>query len=622
MPASTDDKEITFISGVGSTGRAASPHYQAAQKWGDAKIGTGSGPIYYRFDSPENWPAAEKSAFTRALDMWAAVANVTFAPTTESAAAKLTFYRNVDLDGDGKLEDTAGGTKPYPTPDVKDGSSEAVVITDGRIIINTSGPIDGPPGSPGFSTLVHEVGHILGLGHGGNYNFGVDPMVQQAGPYDMKLWTIMSYIEPWDAAKYTTTYPVTGTNWETRTVRPATPMPLDIPAIQRLYGPPKNSPLNGGQVFGFNTNIGGSLKPIYDFAQNSPPIVTLFSTGTGNTLDMSKYGVASIINLEPGSFSSSAGFANNIAIARNTIVETAIGGLGNDKITGNDYDNRLVGGGGSDQLIGGAGKNSLTGDGGGEFGIAGKDAFHVAGNDTITDLGAGGADILVVEPKGAVVATLADNWTATGNTVNFSEAKSATILAKGHNADLSRASVIKGAPGYTISNDGNATPVTLTGSRNVDVVIGGSGDDILSGKSGADEINLAGKKRYVLPPKGGAPAGKGADIVRDTLADLEGDTIVGFAAGDTIDIVGSAIKRDDLAVTGDTASTTLGVGGKSFKLQGNYSAGEFTTAIQGSGADVHTLVTYQSPPPWSKKWNWLVPLSPVVNWLKKRTWPK
>lgn len=614
MPVSTDDKEIIFISGVDSTGRAASPHYRLAQKWGDAKIGTGGGSISYRFDSPENWPEAEKSAFMRALDMWSAVANVTFALTTESADAKLTFYRNVDLDDDKQLDPTTGGNKPYPPPDVEDGSSEAGAITDGRIIINTTGaPINGPPGSAGFSTLVHEIGHILGLGHGGDYDRGIDLMVQQAGPYDMKLWTIMSYVEPWDSAKYTATYPITDTNWGTGTVKPATPMPLDIQAVQRLYGPPTNSPLKGGQVFGFNSNIEGSLKAIYDFAQNNTPVVTLFSTGTGNTLDMSKYGVASTINLEPGSFSSSGSFVNNIAIARNTIIETAIGGLGDDKITGNDHDNRLVGGGGGDQLIGGAGKNTLTGDGVGEFGNAGKDAFHVAGNDTITDLGAGGADILVVEPKGSVVATLADNWTATGYTVNFSEASSATILAKGHNADLSRASVIKGAPGYRISNDGNATPVTLTGSRNPDVIIGGSGDDILSGKGGADEINLAGKVRYIpAPSKDGVPAGKGADIVRDTLVDLDGDTIVGFAAGDTIDIVGSAIKRDDLAVTVNTASAILGAGGKSFKLQGNYASGEFMTSIQGGGADVHTLVTYKAPSPWFK---------PLVPWLKKWVWP-
>ena len=624
MPISTDDKEITFLSGVDSTGRAASPHYQVAQKWGAAKIGTGSGSIYYRFDSPENWPEVEKSAFTRALDMWAAVANVTFVLATESADARLTFYRNVDLNGDKELDSTVGGTKPYPPPDVEDGSSEAVVITDGRIIINTVGaPIDGPPGSPGFSTLVHEIGHILGLGHGGNYNTGDDYLALQAGPYDMKLWTIMSYTEPRDSAKYADSYPITDTNWGTGPVKPATPMPLDIQAVQRLYGPPTNSPLNGGQVFGFNSNIEGSLKSIYDFAQNNPPIVTLFSTGTGNTLDASKYGIATTINLEPGSFSSTGGFTNNIAIDRNTIIETGIGGLGDDRITGNDYDNRLVGGGGDDRLIGGIGKNTLTGDGGGAFGIDGKDSFHIAGNDTITDLGAGGADILVVEPKGSVVATLADNWTATGDTVNFSEAKSATILAKGHNADLSRASVIKGAPGYTISNDGNATPVTLIGSRNQDVIIGGSGDDVLSGKGGADEINFSGKLRSILPHS------NGADTVRDTLADFDGDTIVGFGTGDTIDIVGSAIERQDLAVTGDAASTTLGAGGKSFKLKGNYAAGEFVTSIQGSGADVHTLVTYRSSPswlkplaPWLKTWDWLLSLWRTVIRMMKWAWPR
>ena len=53
-----------------------------------------------------------------------------------------------------------------------------------------------------MSTVIHEFGHMLGLGHGGPYDGKVDPMTQQFGPYDMRLWTLMSYIGPDEAARY------------------------------------------------------------------------------------------------------------------------------------------------------------------------------------------------------------------------------------------------------------------------------------------------------------------------------------------------------------------------------------------------------------------------------------
>ena len=32
--------------------------------------------------------------------------------------------------------------------------------------------------------VVHEIGHIIGLGHGGLYNGHVEPVVSQFSPYD------------------------------------------------------------------------------------------------------------------------------------------------------------------------------------------------------------------------------------------------------------------------------------------------------------------------------------------------------------------------------------------------------------------------------------------------------
>ena len=46
------DAELTYLSGVDSSGHVASPRFQTTMKWGDPLIGTGSGTILYGFDGP------------------------------------------------------------------------------------------------------------------------------------------------------------------------------------------------------------------------------------------------------------------------------------------------------------------------------------------------------------------------------------------------------------------------------------------------------------------------------------------------------------------------------------------------------------------------------------------
>jgi serralysin len=138
-------------------------------------------------------------------------------------------------------------------------------------------------------------------------------------------------------------------------------MMLDILAAQRLYGPATSGPLAGdNHIFGFNSNIAGPIKPYFDFTQNTQPVITIWALGVHNTLDLSGWSTPSIINLEPGSFSSGNGFTNNIGIAFNTVIEKAIGGGGNDTINGNAYDNILVGGPGNDLITGGPGADRFV----------------------------------------------------------------------------------------------------------------------------------------------------------------------------------------------------------------------------------------------------------------------
>ncbi|CAN5899210.1 hypothetical protein BH11PSE3_BH11PSE3_01010 [soil metagenome] len=670
------DAELTYLSGVDSGGKVASPRYQTTMKWGDTVIGTASGTILYGFDTPSGWTNVEKETVNDSLALWSALANVTFSLVDDSNA-KLVFSR-------GGSTETSG---TFASPTGADGSSQAAALATVSTTFQTTLPGDTvggsqPLGSPAFLNLLHETGHALGLGHGGPYNFVVDPMTQQFGVYDMRLWTVMSYIAEFDTAQYSSSYPVVGTDWH-GTLRPSTPMPLDILALQRLYGTPTHSALDGDDVFGFNSTFTGPLAKFYQFSSTSEPIVTLFSTGTNNVLNLSGYSRGSTINLEPGTFSSANGLVNNIGIDFHTVIETAIGGTGDDTIKGNALDNRLVGSTGSNTMTGGLG----------------VDQFSVTGHDFIMDLGAGGADVFFVGSGASLVAYLAADWTAPVNTFSLGET---TLQANGHNVSVQKAYTNSG---FYLHNIGNGAPVTLTGSLRSDTITGGYGDDWLDGGGGYDyltggegrdrflvrsggafiwdlggtdeivvgeaatvsgrvvadwkatgvttnsgivsllvdghsvDVSLSGSgpaaKGFTLSNNGNTAAvsligslrddvitggsasdvivagggddrvsgkggsdkidlGAGTDTLRDSLADLDGDTISNFAIGDTLDIAGALIGRNNFAVAMGGSNTTVTVGGKSFQFQGDFSDGDFMSAAHGKGAEAHTTVTFQN----------------------------
>ena len=56
------------------------------------------------------------------------------------------------------------------------------------------------------------------------------------------------------------------------------------------------------------------FKRYFDFTVNQHPVITIWDGGVNNTLDLSGWSTPSIINLNPGTFSSANGMFNNIAI--------------------------------------------------------------------------------------------------------------------------------------------------------------------------------------------------------------------------------------------------------------------------------------------------------------------
>jgi Peptidase M10 serralysin C terminal len=371
--------EISYLNGLTSVGTIAGTSFWTwnydtpatysstsyAAKWGSPTPGTSGGTVTYWFDAASAWTATEKAALQSGLALWSALANINFALSSSASTANFIFYEN--------SSGTAYENGSQWTTSVGSSLTGSHTSTGTVISIDTDvagfGPLGASFGTYGgypYQTFLHEIGHLIGLGHGGSYNGDVNVATQQFSAYDTRLWTIMSYIDPWtSSAKYYGSYPVTGTNWGISADgyynRPTTPMILDIAAAQQLYGAATAGPLVGGNhVFGFNSNLASSIKAYFDFTVNTNPVITIWASGTNNTLDLSGWSNPATINLNPGTFSSAHGLTNNIGIAEGAVIDKAVGGGGNDSITGNSYDNALTGKGGSDAINGGGGNDTAV----------------------------------------------------------------------------------------------------------------------------------------------------------------------------------------------------------------------------------------------------------------------
>ena len=212
--------------------------------------------------------------------------------------------------------------------------------------------------SYGFMTLIHELGHALGLNHMGNYNGSGNwtPSSYQ----DSTVLSIMSYFGPSGPYRSTENIQADWTASNGTTYSAQSPMVNDVKAIQTIYGTDSTT-RTGDTVYGFSSNITGSSANILDFTINKYPILTIFDSAGIDTLNLSGWSTPSYISLEPGTYSSCNSMTNNIGIAYAAVVENAIGGAGNDVLLGNASANRLDGGAGNDQLDGKAGNDVLIG---------------------------------------------------------------------------------------------------------------------------------------------------------------------------------------------------------------------------------------------------------------------
>lgn len=285
--------------------------------------------------------APEKASFTMAFNMWSSIANIRFSQV--SSGAMITV-----VEGDDGGAWSGSNTFANSNRDLLTNTLSIDTDTSSWSNLTTLGGY-------GVQTILHELGHSLGLGHQGNYNGAVDYNTQVQYLNDNRQYSLMSYN---DANLLGNDHFASNGVWQYA----ATPLLYDIAAMQQIYGANMTT-RTGDSTYGFNVT-GDITFSQYNLNANNQAPFAIWDAGGVDTLDLSGYSTNQTISLVAGDFTSAGYMTNNIVIAYNVVIENAIGGSGADTIRGNTANNVLRGGLGNDTIYGDAGNDTLDGEGG------------------------------------------------------------------------------------------------------------------------------------------------------------------------------------------------------------------------------------------------------------------
>jgi len=364
---------------VGNTGTLTLDALLGGDKWGGA-VGSGvtvtysfpfssgsavfSGPggsSYSDLNEPHasehyGFNTVQQAAATAALQAWANVANikpVLVADTTTSVGDIRFAWTSATQTASGG--GGAWGWANYPDSFYPSGGDVWVSTDPGGALGNN----DWSVGSYNYMSLIHELGHALGLKH----PFEDGAVLDSA--HANRLYSLMAYTDAPHSLFVDVTQTSNSASWKSYTVVPNSPMLYDIAVMQYLYG--ANTSYHTG-------------NDTYTFDPSTPFLSTIWDAGGNDTISIANFSNGSVIDLQQGHYSSihipsntGAGInwqtdppvgtydgTNNLAIAYGTVIENAIGGSGDDTLIGNSSSNRLQGNGGHNIIDGGAGTDTAV----------------------------------------------------------------------------------------------------------------------------------------------------------------------------------------------------------------------------------------------------------------------
>lgn len=531
----------------------------------------------------------QQSIVESALAQWARVSGLTFTEAANDADGDLRFYHYASPDN---LTMRVAGF-PGETPEGGD-------VQFGAAFTGSSWP----QADYNYFTILHEIGHALGLKHphGNENGFPVAPAAT-----DGVENTVMSYrsylngpIEAYGIA--TGSYPYQ-------------PMAFDIAAIQYLYGANWNT-------------YAGDTTYTYD-PTASVLFITHWDGGGVDTYNFASYTANLKIDLRPGAWIDlgyqyalldtispvyATGNIRNPYLYNGdlrSLIENANGGSGADSIAGNQAANALNGGAGHDTLYGYEGADTLNGQSGDDqlFGGDGDDVLiGGSGADTLT--GGAGDDTFNVAPGGVRIEDfgVGDRIVTAGvvaAAITFDLAGSTLTIDPDGPGATAAFSVTLGAAapdGYSLAMDTDGAiiwrlnptlpPPPATPTEGADVLSAGSeplsagaGGDIVLGSEVANWIH-GNQGNDQLMGYGGADTLMGGQG-NDQLLGGEGDDMLfGDAGDDRLD----GDQGDDQMFGGEGQDSLAGGGGDDI-LQGNAGADSLSggegrdTAHGGQGDD-------------------------------------